>query len=202
MMPKKRSTAKRVTKAPATRTITRTITSTIPSLSRHVLYWIIGALVVLAALVWMYDGLANITVEGFDITGVQGAGSEALVLTGELRVNNPSIVSVPLRQLDYDVTYKGTLLGHGSVPQTNLGARGVSVIPLTQEVRLAESSALLVDVALIGSANITVDGTASLDIPLVGSRDVRFSDTVDVGPIIIDRVKSAIGSFIDDFFTD
>lgn len=162
---------------------------------------IVGLLVIIVGIAWIYNGLTSITVEGFDITGVQSTSEETIVLTGELRVNNPSIVSVPLRQLEYDVTYKGKLLGHGSVPQTTLGSRGVSVIPLTQEVRLVESSGLLIDVAFVGSANITIEGTASLDIPLIGSRDVRFGDTIDVGPIIIERVKSAVSDFID-FFLD
>ena len=109
-------------------------------------WWVIAVvLVVLLGLGgYVYDGLSSISVSDFEISSVDSIDTGGFSFVGTLDIDNPSIMTVTLTSLTYDVVLNQTeeVLGQGSLGPVTLPAGEVTEVDFTQSVRWKPTVAL------------------------------------------------------------
>ncbi|MBI2572509.1 hypothetical protein HYV86_01505 [Candidatus Woesearchaeota archaeon] len=147
---------------------------------------IIGVVVtiIFAGSIFMYlgYGLQNVTFEDLNFKGLRNIGLRSFTIEAELILHNPSDLSVPVRQVTYDIIQKSTgmKISSGVMPLFVLEANMNTAIPFEQEILWGPTSALALELATEDKVYLTVKGNAFLDIAGAREQAISFEEDVEV----------------------
>ena len=145
------------------------------------LVWLVLPLALLAGvLFYLGQGVTDVSVQSFEIDGLQQVRADSFTFRGVLAVRNPSVLPVPVESVRYDVSLNetGRLLANGSVEPFTLEP-GVTRSSFSQRVRWVPGASR-VDGLLRRGAWVRVNGTVFIDLPVIGSHEAPFETYVSI----------------------
>lgn len=152
---------------------------------------IIAALLALSFFVYTaVQDLQSITVTNFRVTGVHNVSLEGFTLTGELTVENPSYLSVTLRNISHEVLLENRVLTSGYLPAFTLHS-GTNTIPFYQDVPFAPSAIFLQQMINQDEVIVSVEGAAVVDVFGITSFTLPYNSSIDIKKYLLDLVRES-----------
>ena len=131
---------------------------------------------------YFFNGIQNVSVEKFEITGVSAISADYFSITGNLYVKNPSQVDIPVDSVDYEVVMKenNQLLGTGSLNSFIVTKSQTTKIPLNQQIQwtsgLAAASLTKDKVFIVIKGNVHVH---NVNYPIPFSQEIDIKEYID-----------------------
>lgn len=145
----------------------------------------------LGVLAFLGQGLTDASLEEFYITGLQEVSAESFTFTGELAINNPSLLPIPLQDVSYALYHEqGARFSNGTISSFVLRP-GVSSTQLTEQVEWVPSAQLAADLLLEEEVWVTINGSARINLPLIREITIPFEDRFDVREYVTQFVIGA-----------
>ncbi|HLC85065.1 MAG TPA: LEA type 2 family protein [Candidatus Nanoarchaeia archaeon] len=162
-------------------------------------WWVIAVvLVVLLGLGgYVYDGLSSISVSDFEISSVDSIDTGGFSFVGTLDIDNPSIMTVTLTSLTYDVVLNQTeeVLGQGSLGPVTLPAGEVTEVDFTQSVRWKPTVALGLELLAQDKVYLVIHGTARIDILGIYTHEAPVEVAIDIKNLVTQWAQEQAASF-------
>ena len=143
------------------------------------------ALVILgSAGYYLTKDLVNIRIKDFTLTYIRNVQLNSFEVSGELLIDNPGKITVPVRAITYTTTLKesGELLGSGTIPGFRLERATITSVPFNHRVTYGPISRLAQSLLTNNEVIISVNGVIILDLP--GQPTLPFQDEIDVREFI------------------
>jgi len=127
-------------------------------------YWIFGVIVIL--LIILFYPVKKISVERIQVTDVSDVSLRGFNLAGKLYINNPSIFTIPVEDIKYQLVLDktGDVLFSGSMPGFELESRSTTTSTFTMNVQWRSTVNVALLMATQKEVNATMQGTAQLDV--------------------------------------
>jgi LEA14-like dessication related protein len=147
--------------------------------------WLIKGLilvVIVAVGLYFLQGLKEVSLEEFEITGIDQITTESFTIIGNLNVNNPSDVKVPISSIEYLVVLEDTKeeIGSGDIGKFILESETVSKIEFNQKVNWVPTATVASKLVLEDEVWINVVGEIVIDIVKLRDYPLPFSKRVDI----------------------
>ncbi|MEK6916357.1 MAG: hypothetical protein AABW92_01310 [Nanoarchaeota archaeon] len=140
-------------------------------------------LLVLAGGVLFFLGknLNQASLKNFNLDNIQDITTDSFTITGNLLVNNPSKLSIPVKSVDFDIILKESkeLLTSGHISSFNLEI-GESNIPIEQEVNWVPTAQLALELITKEHVYALVVGKIKINLPGLEKYEIPFNKEVDI----------------------
>ncbi len=145
--------------------------------------WIKTGLIIaiLGILFLMGRGLTNVSVQNFQITGLSGVSTEGFNLTGDLIIQNPALLSVPVKGVDYiiELNQTGETISTGNLPSFKLESTQVNKVPFEHHTRWVPTASMAVQLLLKDHVYANVKGNVSVNAYFTTYK-LSFKKTFDI----------------------
>ena len=163
--------------------------------------FVIGLALLLGVLAFLGQGLTDASLESFSVTGLEEVSSEYFVFGGELVLDNPSLLPIPLGRVSYDLYHEGgERFSSGSLSAFVLRP-GTSSTSFSERVEWVPTTGLAADLLLADEVWVTINGSARINLPLLRAVDIPFEDRFDVREYVTQFVDAPV-DVVDDVPVD
>ncbi|MBI5393504.1 hypothetical protein HZA96_06565 [Candidatus Woesearchaeota archaeon] len=151
---------------------------------------IIFVLIIMIILLLGKD-LQQVSVEKFELNGLENISGESVTIVGDLYINNPSKISVPIKQINYDVILEknNITLSSGEIPSFILEKNIINKIPFSHNMKFKPSLDLLLQLLTQEEVYIVVSGKVYVDVAGIETYDVDFLQKVDFKEYLQKQIK-------------
>ncbi len=138
--------------------------------------------VVVGVILYLGQGLEHASLEKFEISGLSSVNADSFTVNGNIYVNNPSQLPVPIKSIDYDVVMKdtGEVISSGTLAQFVLEPKTTTRIPFNQEINWIPAANTVMQLAAKDKVYATIRGRIKIDIREIDKYDILFSQDVDL----------------------
>lgn len=140
---------------------------------------LIPAMLIVVVLVIVGWGLQNVTLDEFEVTGITDITPESFTFSGSFILTNPSMMSLPVEAVTYDVLVNNEVISQGVISAFTL-ERGETTVPFEQEIFWVPATERAVSIITEGDALLEVRGELRIGIPILRDYAVPFSDKTNV----------------------
>ena len=156
------------------------------------LKWIIVSIVAVLLIIAgiLFYPITNISAENIEITNVKDVTLKGFTLVGKLYVNNPSMFTIPVKNVNYQLILEKTndVLFTGTLPPFTLESSHVTKVPFTMSVQLRSTVNLALLMATQKQVDAKIVGTAQLDI-LGFKYNYPFESQLDLKEILAGSIR-------------
>lgn len=147
------------------------------------IYGLVLIVIALSAIFLLGTNLTKVTLVSFEVDEIGEFNEQGFTIKGTVTVKNPSRISVPIDNINYDISLKetGDVLSSGVIPNFVLEKNTVTTVPFQQKVGwnigLKQAFSLSrkekVEVVIHGIININVPGQKPYEIPFEKTIDIK-----------------------------
>lgn len=151
-------------------------------MSKKLVGWVIGIVVVAGVLFFLGKGLTDVSVQDFEITGVEDVSIQSFTLSGNLFIENPSLLSVPIEKGEYVVVLRnsGETISTGTLPRFTLDPNQVNEVDFSHEVNWRPTVSLASQLLTQESVYVDIEGNVTVSVLGITTYKAPFSEEIDI----------------------
>jgi len=146
-----------------------------------IIIFLIVLITIAAIMYYLGKDLQNATLEKFELSGVEDITLDTITLNGNLYVNNPSRLSVPIKEITYEIILEkdNATLSSGVIPGFVLEKNTITKIPFNQKLKYAPTASFALQMATQQHVYANINGKIFIDLPKT-QYEIPFSYKIDI----------------------
>jgi hypothetical protein len=132
-------------------------------------------------LFYFAQGIEKVSLEKFELTGLRSIDSDSFTLTGNIYMDNPSRMTIPVHSVKYELILNdtGEVISEGRLAGFRLKS-GDTEVPFEQEIIWVPSGKLILEMILKEHVYANVRGVIAIEVPFLEPQELRFSKDIDL----------------------
>lgn len=164
---------------------------------KHILVALICIGVVAGVAAVIFGPLSKVGVSDFGIDQVSNVALDGFTLSGTLTVDNPSMFSIEVKGIDYDliVDSTGESVGTGSIQPFFLSPDSSETVPFVQDVAWKTTLETAMQFLQEEHVYLKIDGTATVTLFNFYEAERPVTGKIDIKPLVKQQVDAMTAGF-------
>ncbi len=152
---------------------------------------ILPLIIIGGILFFLGKDLQKVSLEKFEITGIEKITTDSFTLNGNLYLKNPSKLSIPIKTIEYTVILKEKqqTLSSGTLAGFTLEKNMITKAPFSEQIKLLPTSTLAIELITKDKVFITIKGKIIVDLPEINKYEIPFETEIDMKEVLKEQIN-------------
>lgn len=145
--------------------------------------------------VYFLKDIDKVKVDKFEVTGIKSLSKESVKVNGNIYLNNPSRLSIPIKEINFKIYLNetGREISSGKIPTIKVESKKINKIPFQYDIKFGQMISIIPKLLLKDKVPATVKINVTIDYPIIRNNPIPFEFEIDIKEYLQNYVREQTG---------